>query len=271
MINRVRPTFAWQMCDETSKPPADIARAFIIMRDSFDLRTVWADIEALDNKLPASAQTEMMISVARLLERAILCLLASPYETLDIAAHVNEFRPRITAIQDHLVQILPASLLANVRVRQAELMEDGIPEELARRVASLDVMSSAMDIIRIARTDAAHGVDEVARVYFGVGARFGLDRLRNATANIAAETPWQKTALTTLIDDLFTYQSALASRVISETNGAKGADPVEQWLATRPRVVERVDQTMHEFRASPSVDLAMLTVTSRQLRGLVES
>jgi len=269
MINRVRPTFAWQMCDETSRAPADIARAFIIMRDSFDLRTIWADIEALDNKLPASVQTEMMISVARLLERAILWLLRSGYEKLDIAAYVSEFKPRIATIENRLVQILPASILGTVRVRQAELMEDGIPEELARRVASLDVMTSAMDIIRIARLDADHGVEDVARVYFGVGARFSLDRLRAASNTIAAETPWQKTALSTLVEDLFLYQSALASRVIAEAGGA--GDPVEAWLAKRPRAVERVDQTMHDFRASTTVDLAMLTVASRQFRMLVES
>jgi glutamate dehydrogenase len=270
MINRVRPTFAWQMCDETSKPPADIARAFIIMRDSFDLRTIWADIESLDNKLPANVQLDMMVAVARLLERAILWLLRSGYHKLDVAASIAEFRPRIEAIQNHLTEILPASILGTVRVRQAELMEDGIPEGLAKRVASLDVMSSAMDIISISRADAAHGVNEVARVYFGLGARFSLDRLRSATNGIAAETPWQKTALQTLVDDLFVYQSALASRVITETNGA-GENPVEAWLAKRSRAVERVDQTMHDFRAATSVDLAMLTVASRQFRGLLES
>ncbi|HUP63373.1 MAG TPA: NAD-glutamate dehydrogenase [Thermoanaerobaculia bacterium] len=269
MINRVRPTFAWQMCDETGKAPADIARAFIIMRDAFDLRTVWSEIEALDNKLPASVQLEMMISVARLLERAILWLLRSGYEKLDIAAYVAEFRPRIAAIQDHLVQILPASMLATVRVREAELVVDGIPEELARRVASLDVMTSAMDIVRIARADADHGVEDVARVYFGVGARLNLDRLRTASAGIAAETPWQKSALAALVDDLFNYQSTLAARVITETNGAP--EPVDAWLAARPRVVERIDQTMHELRAASAVDLAMLSVASRQLRALVES
>ncbi|HKR65799.1 MAG TPA: NAD-glutamate dehydrogenase [Thermoanaerobaculia bacterium] len=270
LINRVRPTFPWQMCDETNKPYADVARAFIIMRDSFDLRTIWSEIEALDNKLPAAVQTEMMIAVARLLERAILWVLRSGYEKLDVAAYVGEFRPRVAAIENHLVQVLPASMLSTVRVRQAELMEDGIPESLARRVAGLDVMTSAMDIIRISRTDAAHGVEDVARVYFGVGARFSLDRLRNASSNVAAETPWQKNALSAIVDDLFNYQSTIASRVITETNGA-GGDPVELWLAKRPRVVERVDQTMHDFRASSTVDLAMLSVASRQLRALVES
>ncbi|HEX8170876.1 MAG TPA: NAD-glutamate dehydrogenase [Thermoanaerobaculia bacterium] len=272
MINRVRPTFAWQMCEETSKSPADIARAFIVMRDSFDLRTVWREIEALDNKLPAAVQTDMTISVARLLERAILWLLRSTYERLDIAALTGEFRPRIAAIQDQLVRVLPATMLANVRVRQAELMEDGIPESLAKRVASLDVMSSAMDIIRIARAEAEQGVEAVARVYFGVGARLSLDKLRTASSGIAAETPWQKQALTTLVDDLYNYQTALASRVITESNGARNnGDPVEAWLAQRPRVVERVDQTMLEFRTAPAVDLAMLTVANRQLRTLVES
>jgi glutamate dehydrogenase len=270
MINRVRPTFPWAMCDETGRGYADIARAFIIMRDSFDLRTIWRDIEALDNKLPAPVQIDMIIAVARLLERAILWLLRSSYERLDIAALVGEFRPRIEAIGANLVQVLPAALLGRVRVRQAELMEDQIPEPLAIRVASLDVMSSAMDIIRIARTDSTQGVEDVARVYFGLGERFALDRLRSASQNVSAETPWQKSALTSLVDDLFNYQSTLAARVMTEANGT-GGDPVETWLAQRPRVVERVDQTMHDFRAATTVDLAMLTVASRQLRTLVES
>ncbi len=269
MINRVRPTFAWQMCDETGKGYADMARAFIIMRDSFDLRTIWAEIEALDNKLPAKVQLDMMMAVAGLLERAILWLLRSSYEKLDIAAYIGEFRPRIAAMQEQLGTVLPASMMSRVGVREAELIEDGIPESLARRVASLDVMTSAMDIIRIARKDAAHGVEDVARVYFGVGERFSLDRLRNASQTISAETPWQKTALATLIEDLYGYQSVLAARVINETDGA--TDPVEAWLSKRPRVVERVDQTIHDFRASTTVDLAMLTVTSRQLRALVDS
>ncbi|HET7437273.1 MAG TPA: NAD-glutamate dehydrogenase [Thermoanaerobaculia bacterium] len=269
MINRVRPSFPWQAGEETGKSAADIARAFIIIRDAFDLGTIWDEIEALDNKLSALVQTEMMVSVATLLERAIVWLLRSGYEQLDVAATIAEFRPRVAAIEDHLVQILPAAMLAPVRVRQAELIEDGIPESLAKRVASLDVMTSAMDIIRLSGRAAERGVEDVARVYFGIGARFGLDRLRSATQSVPAETPWQKSAVNSLIEDLFGYQTVLASRVISETDGEQ--DPVDAWLTKRPRVVERLDQTIQDVRTAPSVDLAMLSVASRQLRVLVES
>ncbi|HSP17564.1 MAG TPA: NAD-glutamate dehydrogenase [Thermoanaerobaculia bacterium] len=275
MLNRLRPTFVWQASEETGKPASDVARAFTIIRDSFDLRSIWSDIEALDNRLPAAAQVEMMISVGRLLERATRWLLRTGYEKLDIAAYVAELRPRITALEQRLGEILPPAVLASVRTRTASLMESGIPERLATRIAALDVMSSAMDIVRILRTEpkeAGAGIDEVARVYFGIGARFGLDRLRAAGTSIATETPWQKAAVAAVVDDLFNYQSVLASRVIAESNGKRGtADPIDAWLLSRGRVVERVDQTMNEMRTAPTVDLAMLTVASRQLRTLVES
>jgi glutamate dehydrogenase len=181
---------------------------------------------------------------------------------------VAEYRPKIEAIGDKLHDILPAQVLALLKARQGELEADGIPERLAYRVASLGVMSAALDIVRIARGGPA--VEDVACVYFGLGARFGLDRLRAAGASITVDTPWQKAAVTAVLDDLFNYQSALASRVMAESNGAK--DPVEAWLTARPRVVERVDQTMGDLqRGTQSVDLAMLTVASRQLRALVDS
>jgi glutamate dehydrogenase len=265
MQNRLRPTYVVTASEDTGRPAADVARAFAVVRDSFDLPSIWQGIEDLDNKVPAELQTELLIETGAFTERAIGWLLRNG-EKLDISAMVSDFRPRIEAIEEHLDKVLPATLLQAIKVREAELVEDGVPETLARRISALDVMASALDIIRIARRGDA--VDATARVYFTLGARFGFDRLRQAGGSITAETPWQKAAVISLVDDLFTYQSLLASRVISESNGGEA---VESWLANRTRVVERVDQTMSDVKAAPAVDLAMLTVASRQLRSLVES
>ena len=284
MINRLRPTLAMQVAEETGKPASDVARAFTIIRESFELRTIWEEIEALDNKLPAAVQMGMMISVGQLLERAILWLLRSNYEKLEIVALVAELRPGIALLSERLDSVLPAALLTTLRARESKLIEERIPQALAHRIARLDIMSSAMDIVRITRRAAASAgperaakglsvdITHVAQIYFCVGARFGLDRLRGAGATIAVDTPWQKAAVALVVDDLFAYQSTLASRVIAEESDAPaGSDRFELWLAKRPRVVERVDQTLADLRSSPTVDLAMLTVATRQLRTLVET
>ena len=272
ILNRVRPTFIWQVMEETGRPVGDVARAFTIIRDSFNLRPIWDEIEALDNKLAAAAQTEMMVTVGRFLERAIVWLLRSGHERLDIAISIAEFQPRLAALEQNLGAILPQTQLTTKQAREAELGQQGIPLNLAQRIAALDAMSSALDIVRIARDERTRdrsSVEQVARIYYGLGARFGLDRLRSAGAQIAADTPWQKAAVISLIDDLYQYQSTIASRVIVEPQ--PGADPVEGWLAQRARVVERVDQSMSELRGAPVVDLAMLAVASKQLRTLAEA
>ena len=220
---------------------------------------------------PRRVQIDMMIAVARLLERAILWLLRSSYEKLDIAAYVNEFRPRIAAIQDHLAQILPASMLgdrarapggadgrrdprgagaARGQPRRHELGDGHHPHLPHRRRATASRKSRASTSAS-ARASASTACAA-------------------ATSSIAAETPWQKTALA----DARRRPVQLPERARlarHHRDERRRRDPVEPWLAKRPRVVERVDQTMHDFRARTTVDLAMLAVASRQFRVLVES
>ncbi|HXI11709.1 MAG TPA: NAD-glutamate dehydrogenase [Thermoanaerobaculia bacterium] len=308
MVNRVGPTFVAHIMEESGKGVNDIARAFAIIRDSFGLRGVFKGIERLDNKVHPSVQTNMMLEVERLLERTMLWLLRSGYARLDISAYVARFRPRIQALTTRLEGLLPPTSLATLREREAGYVKLGIPATLAREMANLEVLSSAGDIVKIADGDSgvsgtssstAISIDEVGRVYFGIGERFDLDRLRTAASAIAPESLWQKTAITNLIDDLFMHQTVLTSRVVKETSkgemdatsaqspraaatGTAVAAPlppvslvvpqsVQNWLDQRVELVSRTDQMIAELRAAPVVDLSMLTVAARQFQTLAAS
>jgi glutamate dehydrogenase len=267
MINRVGLTFVHRMSEETGRSTADVARGFSIIRDSFDLRTTWKSIERLDYTVPASLQTQMWLELKQLLERATLWLLRNEGR-LELATSVAEYRPRIMALAQKLDQILPLSTMAMLQAKESENLRKGIPADLARRMASLSILTSALDVARIARK-TQRDIEHVGRVYFGLGARFDLDRLRESASSIAAETPWQKTAVRSVVEDLYAYQSMLTSRVLAETDSAP--NPIETWLASRSSLVARADQLTTELRSAPTVDLAMLTVATHQLRSLTES
>jgi glutamate dehydrogenase len=264
MINRVRPTFVSRMIEETGRSAPDIARAYAIIRDSFDMRTTWKAIERLDNIVPAALQTQMFIETAQILERTSLWILRSSYDKLDITKYVNEFQPRISRLAEKLDEVLPAGMLEGVRRREAANLQLGLPDLLARRRAIADVLSSALDIVKLAivRNEA---VENVARVYFQLGARFDLDRLRESANAIAVESTWQRQALALAIDELFQHQGTLAARALSEDGSADG------WLARRQALVARIDQILSDLRSTPALDLSMLTVVNRQFRALVES
>ena len=46
-----------------------LARAFAVARDVFEMRGFWAEVEALDNRIEAGTQLSMLIDGRRLVER----------------------------------------------------------------------------------------------------------------------------------------------------------------------------------------------------------
>ena len=86
-------TFAFRLHEESGAPASEIARAYAAARDIFAMRTQWAEIEALDNKVAAEVQVDMLLEGRRLVERGSRWLLAHRARPLDIGTTVHFFAP----------------------------------------------------------------------------------------------------------------------------------------------------------------------------------
>ena len=267
LVNRTGPTFVKEMMEKTGMGPADVARAYAIVRDSFGLRSLWTGIEDLDNAVPAALQTSLILETVQLMERAVAWFLTSCPQPLDIGAETDAFRPGIEALLGGLDTVLDAEEAARLSARVASYADQGVPPDLARRMAALPVLAAAPDLVSIARR-TRRDVAAVAAVYFILGRRFGLEWLRDKAASAKVDNHWQKQAVAALVDDLFAHQTALTVRVLEAAERLPSEAPVDGWIAQHRPVVERVEQLLSELRTQPNVDLAMLAVANRQLRGL---
>jgi len=128
-------------------------------------------------------------------------------------------------------------------------------------------IGAALDIVRTAEAVKAP-ILGVAKLYFAVGARLGLDWLRAAAAHIKVETPWQKRAVEAIYDDLAAQQGEIARRAV---NGRADDTAMAAWLERNPAALARIDNLLMELKSAPVVDLAALTVAGRELRSLTAS
>jgi glutamate dehydrogenase len=159
--------------------------------------------------------------------------------------------------------LLPAEERAIHDQRVARLRAAGVPEPLAARVGGIIFLTTAFEIGDLAAS-SSQPIDRAARSFYGVGARFALDRLRDAARRLPAETPWQKAAVETLIDDFYALQADLAERVLKSADGAE--DPVAAWVAANAAALVPAETIAAELRSASNPDLAMLVVAGRQLR-----
>jgi glutamate dehydrogenase len=281
MINRVGATFVNTIEEQTGAVPSDIARAYTIVRDVFGLHALWEGIESLDTKVPAALQTTMLLEIQGLVERQTVWFLRNGRQPLDIAGHVAEFGPGVAALRACLAEVLGPLDRSQLDAAAARFAEQGVPKDLAQSVASLDVLASACDVVRLAAA-AGQPVARVASVYFAVGTRFALDWLREKVGDLTADTYWQKLAVGALMDDFFGHQRLLAQDVLVLAEGGEGGGKparrrkangqdaaIDAWAHTRRDLVDRTDRLIADLRAGDAVDLAMLAVANGQIRGLL--
>jgi glutamate dehydrogenase len=266
MINRVGPTFVSEMQNKTGMDAPEIARAYTIVREVFGLRDLWNDIEALDNKIPAEAQIKMLRETGRTLERMTPWFLRNGEHPLEISRYMDEYGAGVEVLRKNLDALMAPDQMAETRGRAAAFAVPGVPKELADQVGHLKAMSTACDIIRIAR-GVGRSVEEVGETYFLLGSRFHLEWLRHNANVLTPENPWYQMALGAIIEDLWGTQGDLTARVLG--NGGCGKAAVEGWSGQRKESVGRVEDLIAELTQHGSLDLAMLTVANRELRGLV--
>src|SRR3546814_4444060 len=59
-INRMGATFLLRMQEDSGRSPGEVAKAFTISRETLDARALWAQIDALDGKVPESVQIDAL-------------------------------------------------------------------------------------------------------------------------------------------------------------------------------------------------------------------
>jgi glutamate dehydrogenase len=268
IVNRAGVTFVHEVKEKTGLSAAEMARAYVVTREVFALRELWAAIEALDNKVPAALQAQMLLECGRLIQRSTVWFLTECRQPLDIGGQIKTYCDRVRELAGQLGELIPEAERVHLKHQTSAWVAKGVPEELAQRISSLSWMLPLLDIVRISRV-ASVPLPEVGKTYFAIGARFGFDWLRRAAAGLPTDKVWDKLAVTAIMDDLFSQQGELTARVLAGVR--KGGDAnlaVDAWVEERRPLVTRTEQLLAELKSVGTPDLAMLAVANRQLKSI---
>jgi len=258
-----------RMREATGAAPADVVRAHLLAREVFALPAVWRDIESLDMTVPDEVQAAMQIDTGRLATRGTLWFLRSPRLHEDLATTIARFGPGVTALAERVFELLPGASREQALARASELASAGVPERIARRVATLEALSGALDVVETAAATSQE-VAAVAGVHYALGDGLALDWLARRIAALPAEGHWQGLARGALRDDIAELQRALTIDVLREAPGAAHADArLAAWMSAHRTALDRAQKVVEEVRGAPASDLAMLSVALRELRNLV--
>ncbi|NVK41029.1 MAG: NAD-glutamate dehydrogenase [Oceanospirillaceae bacterium] len=264
LVNTMGPVFAHRLQQAAGAGLADVVVTYVIARDLFGVPQLWQQIEALDNRLDAALQLEMMTDLQRLVARASRRLLRQCDQPRDPASTLARYRDGIAALGASLSERLGGERLLAWQRRRDDLCENAVPASLAGLVAGVDCLYSALAVVEVAEQSDVP-VARVADIYYSLGERLELHWFDQQVNALAAGSHWEVQARDCYRDELDAQLQALTLSVLGLATADRDDNPIEGWLARHAAALERWQQMLTELRSAAQAECAVFSVALREL------
>jgi glutamate dehydrogenase len=266
VVDALGPTFVSRLVAEKGVQPADVVRAFRVAREVTAADERWAAIEGLPRTCERAAQWTLMDGVDAFVEAVARWYLENAHEA-DMATSVTTGREGFARFAEVLDHIGSDEWRARREREAAELVEQGVPEPMARSHAFLPALARAPDVIAVAAA-VGRSVEDAGRAFSLLDERAQIGWLEGQLDELPLRTRLQRWAVQALRDDLGHARSALAGSALEAAPDAPVPEAVDRFVEAQAEAIRRLESFSRSLAVEGSPDLAGLTLAVRQLRAL---
>lgn len=268
-LNRCNLTFIMRAKDITGMPMAEIARSYLLTKEAFQLEPVYQAIYALDNKIDAATQTEMLIMVTKFLQRNIVWLLMNVQHPIKLSERVEAVSKSALTLFSEFEDVIGHETKEYFLHTVQDLTSKHVPKDLAQKVAALNQLKSVYDVLSVSEQTKAD-VKTAAKLYFEIGHQFGITTLKLMLEKMPVKSHWDHQANEATLDDILGRQKLLTLKILEKDPKIKNIDQsIQSWIAQKEGNYNRLSQTLIELKGLSDINLSVITVANQQLRSLV--
>lgn len=271
LINRMGVNFIPRICKATGASVQEVATAYIIVRELFEVADVWAAIEGLDFLVPADLQTDIMLDIVRLIRRASRWLIRNRRAGMDPGKIVEKYCHPLKQLSIALPDMLRGHMAEAWQQRRDYLQSQGVPEEWAKPLAGYHNIYPLLGIIDVS-SHAQVPFNEVAQMYYALSERLELDWFTSKIKELKVDNDWQAIAREAYLDDLEWQQRKLAVGALRHMGDEKDVDLcIDRWMQEQKLLIDRWQRLITDMHAMESTEHAIFAVAIRELMDLAQS
>jgi glutamate dehydrogenase len=264
-------TFAFRNEDELGASPDDSVRAFAVATAVYDLPELWARLAAPE--IPTGVSDRVVLVSRRLLDRAVRWFLTNRPQPLAVGSAITRFAGPVRELRARLPELLVGRECAEMQEAVADLEAKGVQGPLAREAAMLLDSYGLLDVVELVeladREKEPREPFEVAQLYFAMSEHLGINPALTAVSELERGDRWHSLARLSLRDDLYGSLRAVTLDALREAPPGTSVDEtIAQWERANASRLLRARPALDQILTGERLDLATLSVVSRQLRGL---
>jgi glutamate dehydrogenase len=262
VLNSQGSTFYSRMRTLTGASAAMIVRAYRIARIVTNASDRWADVEALSTEIGPDIAREMLSDIDRLVTLVSRWYLIRPSER-SIDEEIAIAAPDFAVLAEGIAEIDDPEWRRPYERVARDLMERGVPEELAVRHAFQRALRRGPDIVDLSHI-FGRSVLDVAALYNRASSRLYIGWLERQIRAIPTSSTFDRLAIESLREDLQWLRRDVVSNMLDERDGS-----LEEFLAAHERVVPRLERWHRWLSRDGIVVVSTGLIAARRLRNIL--
>ena len=270
IANNIGIGFGSRIREETGATIEDIAKAYVVCVEVFDLYKTWKSLEKLDNVVHEQDRYDAFQAVSGLLERSISWLLRHQPSDFDVSHVIERYKTETRILGKVISSAIVGQSRKNYLASKRGFVKSRLPAALAQELVDKTTLASAFDIIEI-KIRLFSDSKNVARLFYLLSERLQLHWIRDAISKTIVRTNWNNLAILNLRNDLHANQHNLTELVLHFVdNKSHTTRALAIWEEQNVEALQRYDSILNEFSAMRSCDFPTISVAVSEVRRLVQ-
>jgi glutamate dehydrogenase len=267
IINILTGPILYSIVLNSDKNFDDIISSYFIVADLFKIDVLWNKIEKLDANINVTSamQIELFSNVIKFLRRGIAWLLKNHPISFDVQESINFYKDGLFSLLPNLPKVFLGATKERYLNSLQHYKKNGICEEIASEICSLEFSISAFDIISVAKNIKVQ-TDKLAFLYFQIGSDLEIDWLRKvAESDITNNSYWGLLSTQTIKDDLYQKQRKLLEIIAINFQDCN----LNSWQKVNSYNYNKFKNFIIDLKMQKIIDLGMIIVANKKLELLL--
>jgi glutamate dehydrogenase len=270
IANNIGIGFGSRIREETGATIEDIAKAYVVCVEVFDLYKTWRLLEKLDNVVHEKDRYDTFQAVSGLLERSISWLLRNQPSDFNVSQVIDRYKTDTKVLGKIISSAIVGQSRRNYLATKRRFVKARLPASLAQELVDKTTLASAFDIIEI-KSKLFSNTENVAKVFYLLSERLRLHWIRDAISQTIVRTHWNHLAILNLRNDLHANQHNLTELVLQIVdNKCHTNKAIAIWEEQNTEALKRYDSILNEFSAMRTCDFPTISVAVSEVRRLVQ-
>jgi glutamate dehydrogenase len=263
MVNRGGPGLAFELAEELGVSLADVASAFVAVRDLFNFRALWTAIDTA--AIPGTVHLDLHVAGVSALRTQMADAIRCAGE-MTPSAIVERLKPGLDRMAKSVEKVLGPEPRAQLNRYQARLTSLGAPADIIAMLARIEALDGGIGVGLLAN-DLGVGEAATAAAYTALGEATGLDWAKGAAAALDPADPWERLLKAGLMREFEQMRLDVLRRITPD--GTDPGNALAEWLAANQALVTRIATPIARARAGGGITVPMLAHLAAQARAVL--